>query len=189
MSLKHGLLGLLNYGGMTGYDLSKTFKESLAFFWKAQTSQIYRELNLMEKEGFLTSTIEFQTDKPNRRVYTITEQGRAELKNWLNDYTASSLTGTKSIFLMKMFFSGNRDITSNIHSLRAHKDECENALKKMTPVDNSIQNYGEKVAGNINMLYWGMTAEFGRAYFQMCVQWAEQCIKSLEELEKSGIDQ
>ena len=26
MSLKHGLLGLLNYGSMTGYELDKAFK-------------------------------------------------------------------------------------------------------------------------------------------------------------------
>jgi len=45
MALKHGLLGLLNYKSETGYDLDKLFKQSLNFFWKAQTSQIYRELN------------------------------------------------------------------------------------------------------------------------------------------------
>ena len=54
MSLKHGLLGLLNYGNMTGYDIDRTFKDSLFLFWQAQTSQIYRELNTMEKLGWLT---------------------------------------------------------------------------------------------------------------------------------------
>ncbi len=31
MSLKHGLLGLLNYGNMTGYDIDRTFKDSLFY--------------------------------------------------------------------------------------------------------------------------------------------------------------
>lgn len=35
MSLKHGLLGLLNYGNMTGYDIDRTFKDSLFLFWQA----------------------------------------------------------------------------------------------------------------------------------------------------------
>lgn len=47
MSLSHGLLGLLNYTDMTGYDLAKTFQDSLCYFWQAQTSQVYRELNKM----------------------------------------------------------------------------------------------------------------------------------------------
>ena len=45
VSLKHGLLGLLNYQPMTGYELDKEFKESLAYFWQAKPQQIYRELN------------------------------------------------------------------------------------------------------------------------------------------------
>ncbi len=48
MALKQGLLGLLNYGEMTGYELAKAFNDSLSFFWQAQTSQIYRELNQLE---------------------------------------------------------------------------------------------------------------------------------------------
>lgn len=34
MSLKHGLLGLLGYGNMTGYELNQTFEQSLGFFGK-----------------------------------------------------------------------------------------------------------------------------------------------------------
>ena len=36
--LKHGILGLLSYGSMTGYDITRTFKDSLSYFWSAQTS-------------------------------------------------------------------------------------------------------------------------------------------------------
>ena len=84
MSLKHGLLGLLNYGPMTGYDLNKAFKDSLAFFWQAKTSQIYRELGAMERCGWLTSERIIQNERPNKRVYTITDSGKEELKNWLS---------------------------------------------------------------------------------------------------------
>ena len=68
MSLKYGILGLLNYGPTTGYDLDKTFKESLNFFWQAQTSQIYRTLDQLEKDGMLTSHIQAQEERPDRRL-------------------------------------------------------------------------------------------------------------------------
>ena len=52
--LKHGILGLLNYGSMTGYDIMLTFRNSLNYFWNAQTSQIYRELQTMKKNGWVS---------------------------------------------------------------------------------------------------------------------------------------
>lgn len=108
MSLKHGLLGLLNYGKMTGYDLDKTFKDSLYYFWPAQTSQIYRELNEMERLGWLTSEIIFQTDKPNRKLYSITASGEAELRNWLAGNSLEKEFQIRSLFLLKLFFSGKK---------------------------------------------------------------------------------
>ena len=30
--LKHGVLGLLSYGDMTGYEIMEVFRDSLAFF-------------------------------------------------------------------------------------------------------------------------------------------------------------
>ena len=47
--LKHGILGLLNYHYLTGYEIIETFRDSLRFFWSAQISRIYRELQTLEK--------------------------------------------------------------------------------------------------------------------------------------------
>ena len=32
--LKHGILGLLNYGSMTGYEINRTFRDSLPVSFK-----------------------------------------------------------------------------------------------------------------------------------------------------------
>ncbi|MCL2350821.1 MAG: PadR family transcriptional regulator, partial [Defluviitaleaceae bacterium] len=76
MSLKHGLMGLLSQKPMTGYDLDKEFNASLGFFWPAQYSQIYAELDKMEKKGWLVSRRVVQEDKPNKRVYSLTAEGK-----------------------------------------------------------------------------------------------------------------
>lgn len=44
MGLQHGILGFLNYGPCSGYELTKAFHSSVQFFWPAQTSQIYLTL-------------------------------------------------------------------------------------------------------------------------------------------------
>ena len=79
MPLKHAILGLLNYADMTGYDIDRYFKSSIAFFWYAQTSQIYKELNTLMKHHWVDSEIVYQSDKPNKKVFHITEEGKVEL--------------------------------------------------------------------------------------------------------------
>lgn len=181
MSLKHGLLGLLNYGKMTGYELDKAFKHSLNFFWQAQTSQIYRELNAMEKLGWLTSEIVFQTDKPNKKQYSITDTGRAELRKWLNESCPESEFQVRSVFLMKLFFSGEKNIDENINMLKDYKKRCMDAMAALEETDGSIERYRPNAGTDRQALYWGLTASFGKSYIQMCLDWADHTIKILED--------
>ena len=52
MSLKHAILGLLTIQPMTGYELKhEAFDTSIAHFWQADQSQIYRTLDRMESDG------------------------------------------------------------------------------------------------------------------------------------------
>jgi DNA-binding PadR family transcriptional regulator len=181
MSLKHGLLGLLNYGSMTGYELHKVFQNSLNFFWQAQVSQIYRELNAMEKKGWLTSEYEMQTDKPNKKRYTITKSGRQELKNWLNHGRLEDAMTIRSAFMMEIFFSGERSTRENLEQLKTFADLCEKSLVRMDEADASVSNYEKVTKESDRVLYWMLTASFGRRYFEMCLRWAKDAIQILEE--------
>ncbi len=77
--LKHGILGLLNYHQLTGYEIMTVFRDSLHFFWSAQTSQIYRELQTLEAKGWVSKTPVPQQSKPDKNVYAITPEGHEEL--------------------------------------------------------------------------------------------------------------
>ena len=83
--LKHGILGLLNYHEMTGYEIMETFRDSLNYFWDAKTSQIYRELQGLEQKEWVSKTIVPQSGKPDKKVYSITATGQEELLQWLAD--------------------------------------------------------------------------------------------------------
>ncbi|WP_312942408.1 PadR family transcriptional regulator [Oscillibacter sp.] len=181
MSLKYGLLGLLNYNRMTGYDLDKTFKDSLFLFWQAQTSQIYRELNGMEKQGWLTSEIVFQTDKPNKKLYSITELGKQELQNWLAESSLENEFQTRSTFLMKLFFSGEKDIYENIKMLKEYRAKCLDELADLEKANNNIVQYSQDE--NRNAVYWRLTTRFGALHIKACHDFAEEAIKTLEDLQ------
>lgn len=183
MSLKHGLLGLLSYGQMTGYELDKAFKDSLFLFWQAQTSQIYRELNGMEKLEWLTSEIVFQTDKPNKKLYSITASGRQELKNWLTQNSLEHEFQTRSTFLMKLFFSGEKGLKENIKMLKEYKAKCLEELADLEKANDSIEHYKESITDKQNAVYWQLTARFGELHIHACHAFAEEAIRTLESLE------
>lgn len=67
----------------SGYDLIQHMEEPIGFFWHARRSQIYPELARLEAAGFITHTAVVQRDRPDKKVYEITEAGRAALREWV----------------------------------------------------------------------------------------------------------
>ncbi|WP_344951950.1 PadR family transcriptional regulator [Sphaerisporangium flaviroseum] len=85
MSLRIALLGLLSFSGpASGYDLTKKFETSINHVWQAGHSQIYPELAKMAADGLITVEAE---GARGRKIYTITREGRDELRHWLTEHT------------------------------------------------------------------------------------------------------
>ncbi len=83
MSIDYAILGLLNWRPLTGYDIKKMFAGSAAFYWSGNNNQIYTTLVKLHENGLVTRKVETQQDTPPRKIYSITTQGKAELKKWL----------------------------------------------------------------------------------------------------------
>ncbi|BAU15202.1 PadR-like family transcriptional regulator [Leptolyngbya sp. NIES-3755] len=83
MALNHAILALLIDRSYSGYDLAKDFDQSVNFFWKATHQQIYRELSKLEDQEFVEVEIIEQDRRPDKKLYHITEHGKAFLSEWL----------------------------------------------------------------------------------------------------------
>jgi DNA-binding PadR family transcriptional regulator len=121
MSLDHILLGLLREPA-TGYDLGNAFSENVRHFWSAELSQIYPTLKRLEQRGMLRSRLEPSPKGPNRRVYTLTDEGRAELLGWLRGDPA---VGTERFaYLAQLYFMDAlgdlRETRAFMNALRSH---------------------------------------------------------------------
>jgi len=79
----YALMGKLAQGDQTGYELSLIMGPPRNFIWEAKHSQIYTVLAGLAKEGYVTFSQVIQDSRPNKKVYTITEQGRAALREWV----------------------------------------------------------------------------------------------------------
>ncbi|MBR8658696.1 PadR family transcriptional regulator [Brevibacillus sp. NL20B1] len=82
--LAYGLLGLVARTPSSGYDLMLQLQP----FWQAKHSQIYPLLAKMEQEGYVEFTRVHQIDRPDKKVYSITEKGREALREWLAEPTS-----------------------------------------------------------------------------------------------------
>ena len=183
--LKHGILGLLNYGDMSGYEIREVFKDSLNYFWSAQTSQIYREIGALEKNGWIKRQTVRQDGKPDKNICSITDEGQKELLRWLSEPDTDM--DMRSPTLMKTFFMGELPISNSLNFFKKLNKEYRDLLNNLQAADHSIDSYQEMVPDKRKALFWQMTADFGKRYMQMYLDWSESCIQILENME--GVQQ
>lgn len=178
--LKHGILGLLNYGSMTGYDIMLTFRNSLNYLWNAQTSQIYRELQTLKKNGWVSDMSIHQEGKPDKNLFSITESGKNELKRWLTEDDTEFRM--RNPLMMKIFFRGELGIEENIEYFKKLLNQCDDFMKLIEKSPFDVDMYEGMIENPEKALYWKMTVEFGFMYSQIYREWLEKCIKEMEEL-------
>ncbi|RPJ36720.1 MAG: PadR family transcriptional regulator [Chloroflexi bacterium] len=104
MAIEHAILGLLSWRPLSGYDLKKKFADSLALPWSGNNNQIYNSLVRLHEDGLVTQEIQYQENLPARKVYTITDKGRADLRQWV--LTTPELPELHSPFLIQLAFTG-----------------------------------------------------------------------------------
>src|SRR3954468_19370894 len=85
MALRQALLAALLEGEASGYQLAKRFDVSVANFWSATPQQLYRELDRVEAEGLVHARLVRQQRRPDKRVFTLTDAGRADLHRFTGD--------------------------------------------------------------------------------------------------------
>ena len=180
MPLSHAILGSLEYCPMSGYDLKKFFDQSIAHFWSATQSHIYKALEKLEKEGMVESNVIRQEGKPNRKQYKITNAGRAELRQWVSTPLPSE--GPREAWLIQVFFAHvvtNEEITNlfekRIESLRASLLECQLSQKKIE------ENYKRSGIKRLHDL-WQLTLDYGMDYYENEITWLEKVLPRIHKL-------
>ncbi|MGG6313672.1 DUF4180 domain-containing protein [Paenibacillus macerans] len=116
MSIKYAILGILSSQSLTGYDLKKIIQDSPFMPWSGNNNQIYKALVELLDEGWATNEVQHQESSPSKKIYTITNEGRAELKQWIQ--TPPELPEFKSTFLIQLAWADRLD-TAELGALLA----------------------------------------------------------------------
>lgn len=105
--LREALLGLIAIKPMTGYDLTRSYRRALQQIWYAPLGQVYPTLRKMKRDGLLRMSVKAQRHRPDRKVYTLTAEGRKTLVAWLA--APAALPRMHHEFIHKLFLLSNVD--------------------------------------------------------------------------------
>lgn len=171
MSLKHAILGFLSFKSLSGYGLKKAFDRSVQHFWPANQSQIYRELAVLREEGLVEQEVIEREDRLDKKLYHITEAGRAELHTWLS--TPLPPQSYREPFLIQIYFGGklsDQELDSLLqHEIKAARERLAKYKSMYSSYVAMLKSADEPRAFFLSIL----TLEFGLAGEQFMMEWLQ----------------
>lgn len=179
-TLQYALLGLLARRPLTGYEILKRFNRSVVFFWHAKQSQIYAELKRMERLGLVTSRLEVQWRRPNRRYYAMTPAGEAALRGWVDARTP--VGPVKDEMLLRTFFSDRLPPAHVAARLRRHGDEHDRVLCDFEAIKAGLEaRYGSvETTSDLPLVFRYLVLEQGIRFERMYAEWCRWAADTLE---------
>jgi PadR family transcriptional regulator PadR len=87
-SMKTLILAVLASGPLHGYAIAREIERRSADALKMGEGALYPALRAMEGEGLLTASWEIQANGPARKIYVLTEDGRAALEKQMQAWRA-----------------------------------------------------------------------------------------------------
>jgi len=179
MSLTHSILATLVGKGKpcSGYDLAREFNSSIGFYWKTTHQQIYRELAKLETDKMVISELIRQKNRPDKKIYTVTDQGRQYLIDWIA--LPSKPTPIKEDMLIKMYVGYLVPADMLVEELedlkKIHEERLElfrNSEKKFFPDIKSLSKKGK---------YRYLNLRSGISFETERIQWCKEAIEFLKQ--------
>jgi len=176
MSLEYVILGFLEVGPKTGYDLKKRFDRSVSGFWPADQSRIYRTLARLHERGFVSQEIVEQRDRPDRKLYHISDRGREHLHRWLSE--AQPGTSPRNPWLVQLFFSG---LLSDEEAIRVLEEKKRRVLRTLASFPERYRmgpDYEHDEPERVDFFHW-LTLDSAVFLRYALVEWIDEAIERI----------
>jgi DNA-binding PadR family transcriptional regulator len=175
MDVRTICLGLLSRGDATGYEIKKQFEEDgFGHFAEASFGSIYPALSRLTEEGFVSVREEPQDKRPDRKVYSITEAGRARFLEALGRPVQEDRN--RSAFTFAMLFSHLLPRERVEALLESYIADKEARLARLTARTTGAQTPGEIFVNGLGRSIYAATLEYLRAHrsgLSACAEAAE----------------
>jgi PadR family transcriptional regulator, regulatory protein AphA len=164
------VLGLLSFGEHSGYDLKKAVEAGVGYVWTTARSQVYAVLPRLVEGGFATTRRVTQERRPDKQVYRITPKGEQAFRAWLEEPVEE--TGSRSPFLLKVFFGAQMSREALAGHIQRKRDEAARDLAEFREIEQRIRDAPQFYFGYVT-LRWGLAQS--RAW----IRWADEILGEL----------
>lgn len=174
---RYAILGMLAEQSLSGYGIKKIIEETIDHFWQESHGQLYPILHQLAQEGKIIGE-EIKTGKRSSTIYKITDKGKQELKNWLKKPVFSA--PQRSELTLKLFFGGNTEVATNLEHVKRQQLKMQQRIAQFIALEAELK---QQYPNDPNLPYWLITLRNGYLVSKGWLQWCEETIKVLTELE------
>jgi len=163
------LLALLAKEPAHGYELRQALEQTFGQAYPAPNiGQVYVTLQRLAHDGFVRSENVVQSNRPNKRVYELTQAGREALANWVAE--PSDAAHVRDQFFMKLALAplaGAADRMTLINKQRRHYLNLMRGLSSLA----TRSDPGNRIAR--------LLIEGAMLHLQADLDWLERCQEEL----------
>ena len=175
------VLGLLAWSGeSSGYELHKLAGRSVGFIWAPARSQLYAVLKRLAAAGLVRGRHVVQADRPDKRMFGITEAGMATLRDWL-DRVEPLAPEDRDGVLLKLFFGAFGDQQAVRRQLLDYRERVDQRLATYREIERTFD--GEHGTAALQRL---QSLRLGIALMQASRAWADETLQALAPAATAG---
>ena len=176
------ILGLLSEKSLSGYEIKKIVDIRFSFFWSESYGQIYPQLKKLSEEKLIKeiSLDEIESGKTSKK-YSITDQGRVELKEWLEEPVEKETVRYE--ILLKMYFSNNISPEVMLGHIKEFQISHSNQMKLFEKYQLQLEKFKEVHNNHEDIL---MVLSFGQTVWKAYDDWCEKVSEILEKRIEGG---
>lgn len=172
MSLREAMLGLLDDGPMTGYEIKQFFRNVIRHFWSVSDGQLYPTLKKMHEDGLVSLKVIQQKGTANKHVYSITEKGRRRFSHWIRE-PVTKFEELKEPFVLKVFFFSKLSREEVLTHLLTQRELCARILEEI----RGVRDRYEEAVGP----YQRLIGYAGILYVEVRLLWLARMIDLVEQ--------
>ena len=170
------ILGLLMLQSRTIYQLRKRINEGLNLMYSCSTGSIQAAIKKLLSNGYI-SVSEFSENGKEKKLYSITDEGKAHFDSWVNSAVESNTV--KNPELAKIYFMGFSEKQNRIKQLENYISD----LRKIYSELEAICKEGERSYAEMNdndiAFYQLQTAKYGRDFMKFNIDWYNDLLNSI----------
>ena len=155
-------------GERSGYDLLKLASTAIAHVWSPAKTHLYAVLPRLERHGLARSRSVAQTNKPHKRVYALTHDGRRAVHAWLHEV----VPGDAQLFYLKAFVGGLIDPETLVAHYEQFARDQQARLGELRAIEPTNTRRGHDY-------YHYFLLRLGIERAEHSVRWAEDAVRAL----------